>query len=355
MIGRPVVAIIGRPNVGKSSLFNRLLRRRQAIVSPISGTTRDRLYAPVRLGHFEVDLIDTAGLSGELTEEVFGSEMLEQVQQAVEEADVLIFVLDGQAGLTHDDRQLAEIIRKSDTPAVTFINKVDAPDQQLDPKMLNLGLGETVLGSITQRRGTDELITALENVLEKVELQPLELPVAETESTVPRIALVGRPNVGKSTLFNALTGDQRVIVSDVAGTTRDTIDTKITFSTGQSVIITDTAGLRRRGKVGRADKIERYSVVRTLRAIDRADLVLLLVDAAEGLTRGDVHVAMYAIEQEKRLITVLNKADLVDPRTVNIYRFPFLSKRPMVFVSAKDQVNLEQLLEQIQTALHTED
>lgn len=348
---RPIVAIIGRPNVGKSSLFNRLLRRRQAIVSPISGTTRDRLYAPVTLNDREVDIVDTAGISGDLAAEHFGHEMLEQVQLAVQEADVLIFVLDGQSGMTHDDQKLAEIIRKAQTPTVVFVNKVDSPDQDLDQKMLNLGIGQTVLGSLAQRRGTDSLLEAVEKIL-----PPEEAVVFDpTKANIPRVTLAGRPNVGKSTLFNALTGDQRMIVSDIPGTTRDAVDTEVRLEDGTRFIITDTAGLRRRGKIGRADKIEQYSVLRTMRAIDQSDVVLLVVDAAEGLTRGDAHVADYALQQGKRLITVLNKSDLIDPRMAYTRRFPFMSRQPMVFVSAKDGVAIDQLLELLVQALRTED
>lgn len=347
---RPIIAIIGRPNVGKSSLFNRLIRRRQAIVSPISGTTRDRLYAPVRIGEIEADLIDTAGLSQTLGDDQLGPAMLDQVQQAVAQADLLIFVLDGQVGLTHDDQLLAETIRQASTPCVIFVNKVDDQSAPLDPKLLSLGIGQVVTGSIAQRRGTDELIEQLAGEIANLPNfeapSESDKPVDSTETVeVPRIALIGRPNVGKSTLLNALAGDSRVIVSDIPGTTRDATDTLVKLPTGQSLIFTDTAGLRRRGKVGKTDKIERYSVIRTLKTIDQADLVLVLVDAVEGLTRGDVHAAMYALERGKKLITVFNKADLINPKDVNIYRYPFLSRLPMIFVSAKEGLNLDNLLD----------
>lgn len=351
---RPIIAIIGRPNVGKSSLFNRLVRQRKAIVSAVSGTTRDRLYAPIRIGEIDADLIDTAGLSQELGDDVLGTAMLEQVQQAVAEADALIFVLDGQAGLTRDDQVLAETIRQASTPCVVFINKVDDLDSPLDPKLFALGVGEVITGSLAQRRGTAELIEELTHLLQKLPSANQQTPtdgVPQSMVFTPRIALIGRPNVGKSTLLNALAGSERVIVSDIPGTTRDATDMLVRLENGQSFILTDTAGLRRRGKIGKTDKVERYSVMRTMRAIDQANLVLVLVDAVEGLTRGDVHAAMYALERGKNLVTVFNKADLINPKDVNIYRYPFLSRWPMIFISAKEELNLDNLLLQIQESL----
>lgn len=355
MSQRPVIAIIGRPNVGKSTLFNRLIQRRQAIVSPIAGTTRDRHYTKAQLGHFMVDLIDTAGIDEHLGQAIFGHEMLEQVQLAVQEADLLIFVLDAQAGLIHEDQVLAEIIRKASTPTVVLVNKVDNPDQMIDPKLLALGLGPTVTASLAQHRGSQELIDCLIDQLDQLKLVEVRLENQLLHEDLPHIALVGRPNVGKSSLFNVLVDDERVIVSDIPGTTRDTIDSKVEVLDGQSFIVTDTAGLRRRGRIGSIDKIERYSHMRTLRAIDQADVVILVADATEGLTRGDVRAAAYATEQNKHLITVLNKSDLVDPRVVNISRFPFLSRQPMLFVSAKDKIAIDQLRELIQERLRNLD
>lgn len=356
---RPIIAIIGRPNVGKSSLFNHLLRRREAIVSPYSGTTRDRLYAVLSIGSTLTDIVDTAGLSRDMGKEDFGHEMLVQIQLAVKEADGLIFVLDGQSGLTHDDLVLAEVIRKSQTSCVVFINKVDTPGQVLDKKITNLGLGETVLGSIVQRRGAPELIEALAKILPAENNPAFQLAddnaiddnVADEsvsdDKKIRRIALVGRPNVGKSTLFNALTDDERTIVSDIPGTTRDAIDTKIAFKTGETVIFTDTAGIRRRGKIGMRT-VEKYSVLRALRSIDRSDIVLLVADAPEGLTRGDAHIATYVLEQKKQLITVFNKTDLIDnPKNVSYRRFPFLSRLPMIFISAKEKTFLDELIDLI--------
>lgn len=348
MSQRPIVAIIGRPNVGKSSLFNRLLRRRQAIVSPSAGTTRDRHYAVGYIGKQAVDLVDTAGLTRELASADFGHEMLEQVQQAVIEADLLIFVLDAKAGFTEQDHELAEIIRRATTPAVVFVNKADNPEVPIEPKLLNLGLGPTIVGSLVQRRGASELRELLETQLAKL---PRTSPLVEEEPEEARLALVGRPNVGKSTLFNRLVGSQRAIVSDIPGTTRDAIDTKLTLKSGLTFIITDTAGLRRRGKIGKGTKVERYSVLRTLRAIDRANLVLLIVDGPEGLTRGDAHIASYALEQKKQLITAINKADQINQADFNVRRFPFLAKGPMVFVSAKEGKNINELLELIENSL----
>jgi GTP-binding protein len=353
---RPVVAIIGRPNVGKSSLFNRLVGYRQAIVSPTSGTTRDRIYSQINLEGQVVDIIDTAGLSGDLAAEDFGHEMLEQVQLAVQEADALVFVLDAQAGLTHEDQILAEIIRKAETPTIVFINKVDNLDEQLDERLTTLGIGEIVLGSLAQRRGHVELKDALAVILkDELEKAAEPAPMAVGGPQLRRITLAGRPNVGKSTLFNALVGNSRAIVSDIPGTTRDTIDTKVTLEDGVSFIVTDTAGLRRRGKIGVAPKVEQYSVIRTFQAIDHADIVLVLADATEGLTRGDVHVANYALEQKKRLITVINKSDLIDTEEFNYRRFPFLTRHPIIFISAQEGIHITELLEQIREQLRSLD
>lgn len=349
---RPIIAIIGRPNVGKSSLFNRLVGQRQAIVAPVSGTTRDRLYATATIGETAVDLVDTAGLSADLETQEFGHEMIEQVQLAVQEADILVFVVDAQVGLTSEDQQLAEIIRKSQTPTILFVNKVDDLGAAVDPLLLSLGLGETVLGSLTQRRGHLEL---QEEIIKQLKTLKLDHEVEENKEKYPRITLAGRPNVGKSTLLNAFLNDHRVIVSDIPGTTRDTIDTKLEFEDGTGLLFSDTAGLRRRGKIGRSPKVEQYSVLRTLKAIDESDLVLVIVDGEEGLTRGDVHVADYALQQKKRLITVINKCDLIDTEKFYFRRFPFLTRHPMIFISAKEKFNLGELLELIQTELHKTD
>ncbi len=354
MPARPIIAIIGRPNVGKSTLFNRLLKLRQAIVSPISGTTRDRQYAPVQIGSHWVDIVDTAGLSSDLTNLPFGQEMLAQVQEAVTEADILVFVLDAQAGLTHEDRQLAEIIRKAEAPTVVFVNKVDNPDMSVDHKMTHLGLGPTLTGSLAQRKGIQELRESLASEIQKIQ-KDSPAPTAFEEKQNRKVALIGRPNVGKSSILNTIIGYERAIVSDIPGTTRDTINTEVALDDGTRFTIIDTAGLRRRGKIGRAEKIEQYSVLRTLRAINQADIVLLIVDASEGLTRGDVHAAMHATEQKKRLITVFNKIDLVSPDQVNWRRFPFLSRLPMIFISTRQPETIAPLVELIGKELRTLD
>lgn len=346
---RLIIAIIGRPNVGKSSLFNALLRRREAIISPLSGTTRDRIYASVDIDGTIIDVVDTAGLSADMDNAEFGLAMLEQVQLAVKEADGLVFVVDGKTGLTNDDQAIAELIRRSTTPAVIFVNKVDNLQVYPDNHLLNLGIGETVVGSLTQRRGKAELIAALQKMIQPILM--LQKKHSTTETAYPRVTLVGRPNVGKSTLYNTILGFERVIVSDIPGTTRDIIDTQVVFDNGMTLVITDTAGLRRRGKVGKSSPVERYSVLRTLRAIDRADLVLLIVDATTGMARGDAHIARYALEQNKRLITVINKVDMLKPDSVNFRRFPFLLKQPMIFVSAKKGQFIPELLELVTTTL----
>ena len=347
---QPVIAIIGRPNVGKSSLFNKLLRRRQAIVSPTSGTTRDRLYAVSNIGERMIDLVDTAGLSRDLLGTDFGAAMMEQVQLAVKEAAGLVFILDGQVGITHEDQIIIEAIRKAGTPTVVFINKVDSLNQELDPKLTSLGLGPTIVGSIIHRRGINQLQIELQKLARSTVIEESDQVV--TPKNYPKVALVGRPNVGKSSVFNALVGSPRVIVSDIPGTTRDMVDSLIRPTGGQPFTVIDTAGLRRRGKIGGGEPIERYSVLRSLQAIEESDLILLIVDASEGLTRGDVHVAMHATQQKKQLITVFNKIDLIDPQKVNFRRFPFLTKLPMIFISTRESDTIASLLELIQGSLH---
>ena len=299
----PTVAIVGRPNVGKSTLFNRLVRRRQAIVRGEPGTTRDRNYGSTewRGRHFTV--VDTGGLLGEQLSGPYADSVAAQVQQAVGEADAIVLVVDVQAGALPADEDVAALLREVDQPVTVCANKADNPQLAASAgEFFGLGLGEPIAISAHHGRHIDDL---LDQVID-------ELAVAEPQEAEPaacRLAIVGRPNVGKSSLINALLRDERMIVSDVPGTTRDAVDTLLSFD-GQEVSLVDTAGIRRRGRV--APGIERASVRRAGAAVRRADVAAVVIDAHEGVTSQDLHVLGMALDEGAGLVIVMNKADLVD-------------------------------------------
>jgi GTP-binding protein len=331
-MAKPVVAIVGRPNVGKSTLFNRLIGERRAIVEDLPGTTRDRLYGDTDWNGREFLLVDTAGLevapADELTRHV-----QDQVRQAVAEADVIILLTDVRSGVTAADRDAADRLRVAGKPVVLGVNKSDsARYAQNTSEFYELGLGDPIPVSALQGLGTGDLLDAV----------VARLPPAATESAdddLPKIAIIGRPNVGKSQLLNALLGQQRSVVSAIPGTTRDAIDSRLDVN-GRPVLLIDTAGIRRRGRV--EPGVEKYSVLRSLRAVSRADVVLLVIDAAEGITAQDAHVASYALEAEKGFVIVVNKWDLIEKDTFTADRytdevrqaFKFLPDPPVVFISA---------------------
>lgn len=299
---KPIVAIVGRPNVGKSTIFNRLIGERKAIVEDIPGTTRDRLYADTDWNGREFILVDTGGvdLAGE---DNFATHIHAQVQTAIEEADVIVFLTDAQTGITQPDTEVAEMLRKAKKPIVLGVNKADSAHQRYSAvEFYSLGLGEPIPFSSTQGTGTGDLLDAMVSCLPPADEEAVE------EMDMPRIAIVGRPNVGKSSLLNAILGQERSIVSDIPGTTRDAIDTVITHSE-QQIMLIDTAGIRRRGHINVGT--EKFSVLRAHRAIDRADVVLLVVDAEEGLTAQDTHIAGYIHEATKGLLVIVNKWDLI--------------------------------------------
>ncbi len=375
---KPLVAIVGRPNVGKSTFFNRMIGERMAIVEDLPGTTRDRLYGDTDWNGREFTLIDTGGLefgsipagqiglsgqSGDLMDHVKA-----QVELAIEEADVIIFMVDARSGITSADEEVAELLRRTDKPVILAANKADNATRRMDAvEFYNLGLGEPIVISSIQGTGTGDLLDAIVEALPS----PEELE-EEEEEDVTRIAIVGRPNVGKSSLLNALLGYQRSIVSDVPGTTRDIIDMDLEFQ-GHKLRIVDTAGIRRRGKV--TVGIEKYSVLRATRAIERCDVVLILIDASEGITAQDTHIAGIVQEQSKGAIVVVNKWDLAqqqireeregiypDPddeiATAEEYRriladhLKFIPYAPVIFASAKTGYHLKSILE---TALKISD
>ncbi len=354
---RPVIALVGRPNVGKSTLFNRLVGARTAIVEDLPGTTRDRLYGESDWNGRDFVVIDTGGLEAESTAEFranrpaapslvvdsarFVAEIQNQAQLAIDEADVIVFVVDGKDGLTAADEELAGLLRQTTKPLVVAVNKAESPERQLNAaEFWALGIGEPFPVSAYHGIGVGDLLDHL------VGLFPDTGTGDEEEEQTIGIAIIGRPNVGKSSLLNALIGQERSIVSDIAGTTRDPIDTEIVYD-GRSVTLIDTAGIRRRGKVEQG--IEKYSVLRSMRSIDRADVALLLIDADEGVTAQDTHVAGHVLERNKGVVVVVNKWDTVDKDTNTMVEYTrtireelkFMDYVPVLFISAltKQRVN----------------
>ncbi len=347
-VTKPIIAIVGRPNVGKSTLFNRLVGERQAIVQNEPGTTRDRIYGTAEWGGAEFTIIDTGGLQDDdeirsSTESEIARSTRAQARSAIEEADVIVMLVDAKHGLTAGDAEIADLLRRADKPTILVANKADSLERRdAAYEYYEIGLGEPIAVSAYHGNGTGDLLDRIVESLPEVEAEE------ETEGT--RIAIVGRPNVGKSRLLNALLGQERAIVSDVPGTTRDSLDTELTWE-GHPVTLIDTAGIRRRGRVEQG--IERYSVMRSMRAIDRADIVLLVIDATEDFTAQDLHIAGYVEEQKKGLVIVVNKWDLVekDASTMDRYRqraareLDFVAYAPLVFISAKLGQRVERVLE----------
>lgn len=339
---KPIVAIVGRPNVGKSTLFNRLVGEPLAIVEDIPGTTRDRLYGDAEWAGREFTLVDTGGLVFEETDEI-EVKVREQVEVAIAEADAILFLTDVVAGVLPDDHEAADLLRRTEKPLVLAANKADnEARRQAALEFYQLGLGEPLPISSIHGTGTGDMLDAL------VEMLPPEVEEPEVEAV--RIAILGRPNVGKSSLLNALLGEERAIVSEVPGTTRDTIDTMLQWD-GEPVVLIDTAGIRRRGRIERG--IEKYSVIRALRAIQRADVAVLMLDAEEGPASQDAHIAGYILEEHKSLIVAVNKWDLLpkDGHTMDEYTrkvraaFRFLDYVPILFISAKTGKRVEQVVE----------
>lgn len=329
----PIVAIVGRPNVGKSTLFNRIIGERRAVTHDVAGTTRDRLYGHADWNGREFVVVDTGGIGLEAIDQ-FLPEVMEQAREAIREADVIVFLLDAQTGPTEADVDVADELRRTNKPVILAANKVENRRTVLaSTEFYELGLGDPIPVSAIQGLGTGDLLDAV--------VASLPLPEAAepaTEAAVA-VAIVGRPNVGKSSLLNSLIGRRRSIVSPVPGTTRDPIDTPLEYE-GQQILLIDTAGIRRRGRIERG--VEKFSVLRAVRAIERADVVALLIDAEEGITAQDTHVAGYAQEAVKGLVVAVNKWDLVekDAWTADEYArevrraLSFVPYAPVVFISA---------------------
>jgi GTPase len=369
----PLVAIVGRPNVGKSTFFNRMLGERVAIVEDMPGTTRDRIYGDTDWNGREFTLIDTGGLElgseipvGQVGLDGQPGDIMKRVQAqaklAIEEADVIVFMVDAQAGITAADEEVADLLRRTQKPVVLAVNKADNAKLRQDAvEFYTLGIGEPITLSSTQGTGTGDLLDLIVDALPPEE----ERSEDEEDEEITRIAIVGRPNVGKSSLLNAILGFQRTIVSDVPGTTRDAIDTEFEYKDKKLVLI-DTAGIRRRGRVGPG--VEKYSVLRASRAIDRSDVALLLIDASEGLAAQDTHIAGEIQEKAKGVVVIVNKWDLAQAQrreeregifpnpddeieSAERYRkiiaegLKFIPYAPIVFASAKTGYHVQSLFD----------
>ena len=345
-MSKPVVAIVGRPNVGKSTLFNVLAGEKISIVKDTPGVTRDRIYADTSWLDKEFTLIDTGGIEPE-SKDVILSQMREQAQIAIDTADVIVFITDVRQGLVDADSKVADMLRRSGKPIVLVVNKVDSFEKFMPDvyEFYNLGIGDPHPVSAASRLGIGDMLDAV------AEYFP-EQTGEEEEDERPRVAIVGKPNVGKSSIINKLLGEDRVIVSDVAGTTRDAIDTDIVHD-GREYVFIDTAGLRRKNKI--KEEIERYSIIRTVTAVERADVVLVVIDAVEGVTEQDAKIAGIAHERGKGIIVVVNKWDAIEKndKTMREYEkevrrvLSFMPYAEIMYVSAKSGQRLPKLYDMI--------
>ncbi len=341
----PIIAIVGRPNVGKSTLFNRIVGRRKAIVDDQPGVTRDRNYATVKRYDLPFTLIDTGGFEP-VTDDQLLRQMREQSQLAMEEADVILFVMDGRQGLTEADKIVAAMLRRVDKPVFYLVNKVDGEKQELDTSdFYRLGIGEIWPVSAEHGRGVEDL---MDTVLPRL---PRHEPESDDES-LTRIAVVGRPNVGKSSLVNKLLGYERVVANPTPGTTRDSVDSPLTWNNKPFLLI-DTAGIRRKGRISL--KIETYSVVDALRSLDRADVALIVLNAEDGITEQDTKIAGYAYEAGRACIFVVNKWDLLEKDNHSVGNFTerirdsfkYLPFAPILFISAKSGQRVATVLAEV--------
>lgn len=349
-MSKPIVAIVGRPNVGKSTLFNIFADSRISIVEDTPGVTRDRLYAEAEWLDRKFTMVDTGGIEMQNTDSIAVS-IREQAEIAIREADVILFVCDARTGITTDDMEVAKLLRQSKKPVILAVNKADTPKQEAEAyEFYNLGIGEPYLISASNKLNLGDLLDAI------VEKFPKENDDDDDDEDVIKVAIIGRPNVGKSSIFNDIIGQTRSIVSDVAGTTRDAIDVPVEKD-GQTYLFIDTAGMRRKGKID--EPIEKYSIIRTLRAVDRSDVVLLVLNAVEGITEQDKKIAGYAHEAGKGIVIVVNKWDLYPNKTVmSTEEFTktirneliFMPYANVVYVSALTQQRISRLPEMIRDA-----
>ena len=345
-MSKPIVAIVGRPNVGKSTLFNVIAGDTISIVKDTPGVTRDRIYADCDWLNMNFTLIDTGGIEPD-SKDIILSQMREQAEIAISTADVIIFIVDVRQGLVDSDSKVADLLRKSHKPVVLAVNKVDSVAKYGNDvyEFYNLGIGEPVAVSAASRLGIGDL---LDEVVKHFDSEQME----EEEDERPRIAVVGKPNVGKSSIINKLVGENRVIVSDIAGTTRDAVDTEVIHE-GTPYVFIDTAGLRRKSKI--KEELERYSIIRTVTAVERADVVLVVIDATEGVTEQDAKIAGIAHERGKGVIVVVNKWDAIEKNDKTIYEYTKQIKNTLsympyaeyIFISAATGLRVNKLYELI--------
>lgn len=337
----PVVAIVGRPNVGKSTLFNKIVGKKIAITEDIPGVTRDRIYQEATYNNKKFHLIDTGGI--DLEKATFNTEIKIQAEIAINEADVLIFMVDGKEGLTSNDLIVRDLLRKTKKKVIVAINKMDFKDAKNNVyDFYELGFDTYIPISSIHNTGFVELMDTITMNFNSIQ--------EEKEDNRLKFSIIGRPNVGKSSLTNALLNEERVVVSNIAGTTRDSIDSVLKYH-GKEYVLIDTAGMRKKGKV--FESVEKYSLLRSMRAIDRSDLCLVVINAEEGITEHDKHIAGYAIEKGKGLILVVNKWDTVKDTTINDYKklvraeFQFATYAPVVFLSALTKKRIHTLMPEI--------
>lgn len=338
---KPVVALVGRPNVGKSTIFNRMVGKNVSIIEDTPGITRDRVYGNVCYKDYSFHLIDTGGI--DMQEDAFNDSIKMQAELAIDEADIVLFVVDGKEGLTSNDRVIENMLRKANKKVFVVINKTDSKqyqDHMYD--FYELGFAEHFEVSGEQNTGIYDLLEAIIK----------DFPFFGPEEEGVKIAVIGRPNVGKSSLVNAILNEERVIVSDVAGTTRDAIDTPFTYH-GEKFVVIDTAGMRKKGKI--YESVEKYSLIRSLKAIDRADVCLLVINVEEGIIEHDKHIAGYAIEAGKPVILVVNKWDLIEEKESRMKEFTkdlrnnfqFMPYAPIVYLSALTKKRIHTLMPEV--------
>ena len=352
-MSKPIVAIVGRPNVGKSTLFNALAGENISIVKDTPGVTRDRIYADVTWLNYHFTLIDTGGIEPD-SGDIILSQMREQAQIAIDTADVIIFLVDVRQGLQDADSKVADMLRRSKKPVVLVVNKVDSFQKYMADvyEFYNLGIGDPVPVSASSRLGIGDM-------LDEVSSHFSEESEGEEEDERPKVAIVGKPNVGKSSIINKLVGENRVIVSGIAGTTRDAIDTNIRFQ-GREYVFIDTAGLRRKNKI--KEELERYSIIRTVTAVERADVVVVVIDATEGVTEQDAKIAGIAHDRGKGMIVAVNKWDAIEKNDKTIYEFSrkvrevlsFMPYAEILFISAETGQRLGRLFETIDMVIENQ-
>ena len=343
---KPVVALVGRPNVGKSTIFNKIVGKKLSIIEDTPGVTRDRIYASVNYYNYKFHLIDTGGI--ELGKMNFNNEIKMQASLAIDEADIVVFVVDGKEGLTSDDYLVRDMLNKVSNKVIVAINKCDSKKiKENEYEFYELGFKDMVKVSGEQGDGIGDLLDLITANFPKIDYE-------ENDDTV-KFSIIGRPNVGKSSLVNAIINEERVIVSNVAGTTRDAIDTEFNYN-GEKYTVIDTAGMRKKGKV--YENIEKYSLLRSLKAIDRSDVCVLVINAEEGIIEHDKHIASYALAAGKAIVIAVNKWDLIEDKDSKMKKwkqdieanFAFLSYAKVVFLSAKTKKRIHTLMPEVLSA-----